>query len=59
MDNKEVKKDPDDVVYDKSNYYGQGEILPLTDEEKIKRFILIGFPVVFFIIAIILTAIYN
>jgi hypothetical protein len=38
---------------------GKQTIKPLTDEEKIKRFVLIAFPVVFFIIAVILTAIYN
>ena len=61
MDKNEIdeKKAPLDSLDDKANYYGQGEVLPLTEEEKIKRFVLIAFPVVFFIIAVILTAIYN
>ena len=64
MDKKEIeeideKKESLTSLDNKANYYGRGEVLPLTDEEKIKRFVLIAFPVVFFIIAVILTAIYN
>lgn len=59
MDQKENVEAKDLELEEKSNYYGQGEVLPLTEEEKIKRFVLIAFPVVFFIIAVVLAAVYN
>lgn len=59
VDQKENVEAKDLELEENSNYYGQGEVLPLTEEEKIKRFVLIAFPVVFFIIAVVLAAVYN